>query len=192
MIEIRRGDKNQYFIALTIIFAGLSLIFFSVAGIGAAIVVALLYIPLILNNSKCIKMDQKGCQIKALILRRNFAWSDFQTVRMQDFSLECSTKNQVCYFSDEGIIFSKREIKKYPLRLSPDDYFVIYDPFCRLGFYIQFDPSKECSERRKLKKYSSFPYHVDREEFMALAEEWGLKIEGSNAPMPAELTKTKR
>ena len=42
------------------------------------------------------------------------------------------------------------------------------------------------------KKSKFYPYPVKREEFMSKVEEWGLKIEGLNVPMPPEQLAAKK
>ena len=41
-------------------------------------------------------------------------------------------------------------------------------------------------------EYGFYPYRVDRVEFMSKVEEWGLKIEGLNVPMPPEQLAAKK
>ena len=193
MIKIQRGDKNQIAIFLGIAFGVLCILScFSVAFCIPTIIVTPMMLCMISYYTKSIEIDQSGCKIKTFLLKRSFAWSDFQTIRMQNFSQQYSSKNQMCYFSDRGILFSTHKIREYPLKKSPDDYFLFHDPLSRTGFYLQFDPTAECAKRLNIKNYSSFPYRADWWEFMSMVEEWGLKIEGLNVPMPPEQLAAKK
>lgn len=195
MIEVRRCGKND---AGTIMFAVFMLLLVVMACLSEEVLfAALLAAPflaiIIYRATLSIEMNKNGCEMKSLFSKKFLMWSDFQTIRFQDFSRSNCSRD--CYlFSDQGIIFSTRRIRKNLswTWMDPASYFSFTDPVCRYGFYIQFDPTEKCERKEKIHSKDPIPYHVDYEEFMARAEEWGLKIEGLNAPMPPELTKTKK
>lgn len=196
MIEVRRyGGKwppDTIGIGICIGILMVTALFYGEVRIPLAMVLPVL-IAGFYRGSLSVKMDKNGCEMKSLFSKSFLAWNDFQTIRVQNFSR--SNRSRDCYlFSDQGIIFSTRRIRKNHswVWVDPPVYFCITDLFCRSGFYIQFDPTEKCEWKRKIREKAPILYHVDREEFMARAEEWGLKIEGLNAPMPPELTKTKQ
>lgn len=156
---------------------------FSRAVLFAALAGTPLVAVLILEMYKTIRMDARGCDVQILFWHKFYPWSGFRTIRLLDFS----KINMKLNFYGEGILFSTRKIKKYPFSIDPDSYLAWTDPLCRTGFYIQFPPeSAEPTEYRASPFSGDYAYRIRREEFMAKAEEWGLKIEGLNVPMPPE------
>ena len=151
----------------------------------------LLYIP---SFFKEIQMSRDGCLIKVFFWKRFYRWSDFKTVRLLDFS-QCGAGGHhggVPYFS-EGILCYTHRIPKYPVKLDPPTYFLLRDPLGLQSFYIQFPPESSYTKKQFGVPESNFyQYHVKREEFMSKVEEWGLKIEGLNVPMPPEQLAAKK
>lgn len=195
MIEVRRyGGKWPPDTILLGTCMGILVVaaFFSDAIRITLVVVLPIYLTGFYRDSLSIKMDRSGCEMKSLLSKRLLQWSDFQTIRIQDFSGSNDSRDPYLY-SDQGIIFSTHRIKKHSwVWIDLPTYLWFTDSFCRSRFYIQFDPTEKCKWKEKIRNKNPILYHVDREEFMARAAEWGLKIEGLNAPMPPELTKTKQ
>ena len=162
---------------------------FSRAVLFAALAGTPLVAVLILEMYKSIRMDSRGCYVQVLFWHKFYPWSGFRTIRLLDFS----KINMKLNFYGEGILFSTRKIKKYPFSIDPDSYLALTDPLCRTGFYIQFPPeSAEPAEYHRLPLSSDYAYRIRREEFMSKVEEWGLKIEGLNVPMPPEQLAAKK
>lgn len=167
----------------------------------------LLAMPLILILrvlDKRIQITPEGCMVKTLFFKHFYRWSELQTVRYMDFEKPAVAMDQrIIRFIDTrlkplkfrsrtrsdygvGILFSTRKLGRYPV-LDPDTYHLLHDPFCLNSFYIQLLPESDFYEWSDgYKKSKFYPYPVKREEFMARAGEWGLKIEGLNVPMPPE------
>ena len=146
----------------------------------------------ILGRSKVIQMYSKGCVVRILFWKRFYPWDVFQTIRLLDFSRAPGAKNSHTFC--EGILFSTKKIRKYPGKIDPETYLALHDPFCRKGFYIQFPPESAYTTKMEfgVLEYGFYPYRVDRAEFMSKVEEWGLKIEGLNVPMPPEQLAAKK
>ena len=145
----------------------------------------------ILGRSKVIQMHSKGCVVRILFWKRFYPWDAFQTIRLLDFSRAPGAKNSHTFC--EGILFSTKKIRKYPCKIDPETYLALHDPFCRKGFYIQFPPKETFSAKWLGVPVSSlYLYPVRREEFMSEVNEWGLKIEGLNVPMPPEQLAAKK
>ncbi len=142
-----------------------------------------------LEKYKSIRMDSRGCDVQIFFWHKFYPWSSFRTIRLLDFS----KINMKLNFYGEGILFSTRKIKKYPFSIDPDSYLAWTDPLCRTGFYIQFPPeSAEPAEYHGAPFSSDYAYRIRREEFVSKVEEWGLKIEGLNVPMPPEQSAAKK
>ena len=146
----------------------------------------------ILGRSKVIQMHSKGCVVRILFWKRFYPWDAFQTIRLLDFSRAPGAKNSHTFC--EGILFSTKKIRKYPGKIDPETYLALHDPFCRKGFYIQFPPESAYTTKMAfgVLEYGFYPYRADRAEFMSKVEEWGLKIEGLNVPMPPEQLAAKK
>ena len=139
-------------------------------------------------------MSEDGCIIKVLFWKRIYCWNAFETVRFLDFN-QCSKGGHyggAPYFS-EGILFCTRRIPKYPVKVDPPTYFLLRDPQGLRSFYIQFPPESSYTKKQLgVPEYGFYQYRLDREEFMSKVEEWGLKIEGLNVPMPPEQLAAKK
>lgn len=151
----------------------------------------LLYIP---SFFKELQMSKDGCLIKVFLWKRFYRWNAFETIRLLDFG-QCGGSNHgnAPYFS-EGILFCTRRIPKYPVKVDPPTYFLLRDPLGLRSFYIQFPPESAYTTKMEfgVLEYGFYPYRVDRAEFMSKVEEWGLKIEGLNVPMPPEQLAAKK
>ena len=150
----------------------------------------LLYIP---SFFKELQMSKDGCLIKVFLWKRFYRWNAFETIRLLDFG-QCGGSNHgnAPYFS-EGILFCTRRIPKYPVKVDPPTYFLLRDPLGLRSFYIQFPPKETFSAKWLGVPVSSlYLYPVRREEFMSKVDEWGLKIEGLNVPMPPEQLAAKK
>ena len=152
----------------------------------------LLYIP---SFFKEIQMSRDGCHIKVFFWKRFYPWDAFETVRLLDFGqyIKGGNHGNAPYFS-EGILFCTRRIPKYPVKVDPPTYFLLRDPLGLRSFYIQFPPESAYTTKMEfgVLEYGFYPYRVDRAEFMAKVDEWGLKIEGLNVPMPPEQLAAKK
>ena len=152
----------------------------------------LLYIP---SFFKELQMSKDGCLIKVFFWKRFYRWNTFKTVRLLDFSQYTKGGNHgnAPYFS-EGILFCTRRIPKYPVKVDPPTYFLLRDPLGLRSFYIQFPPESAYTTKMAfgVLEYGFYPYRADRAEFMSKVEEWGLKIEGLNVPMPPEQLAAKK
>ena len=151
----------------------------------------LLYIP---SFFKELQMSKDGCLIKVFLWKRFYRWIAFETIRLLDFG-QCGGSNHgnAPYFS-EGILFCTRRIPKYPVKVDPPTYFLLRDPLGLRSFYIQFPPESAYTTKMAfgVLEYGFYPYRADRAEFMSKVEEWGLKIEGLNVPMPPEQLAAKK
>lgn len=152
----------------------------------------LLYIP---SFFKEIQMSRDGCLIKVFFWKRFYRWDAFETVRLLDFGqyIKGGNHGNAPYFS-EGILFCTRRILKYPVKVDPPTYFLLRDPLGLRSFYIQFPPESAYTTKMAfgVLEYGFYPYRADRAEFMSKVEEWGLKIEGLNVPMPPEQQAAKK
>ena len=152
----------------------------------------LLYIP---SFFKEIQMSRDGCLIKVFFWKRFYRWDAFETVRLLDFGqyIKGGNHGNAPYFS-EGILFCTRRIPKYPVKVDPPTYFLLRDPLGLRSFYIQFPPESAYTTKMAfgVLEYGFYPYRADRAEFMSKVEEWGLKIEGLNVPMPPEQLAAKK
>lgn len=152
----------------------------------------LLYIP---SFFKEIQMSRDGCLIKVFFWKRFYRWDAFETVRLLDFGqyIKGGNHGNAPYFS-EGILFCTRRIPKYPVKVDPPTYFLLRDPLGLRSFYIQFPPESAYTTKMAfgVLEYGFYPYRADRAEFMAKVDEWGLKIEGLNVPMPPEQLAAKK
>ena len=139
-------------------------------------------------------MSKDGCLIKVFFWKRFYRWDAFETVRLLDFGqyIKGGNHGNAPYFS-EGILFCTRRIPKYPVKVDPPSYFLLRDPLGLRSFYIQFPPKETFSAKWLGVPVSSlYLYPVRREEFMSKVDEWGLKIEGLNVPMPPEQLAAKK
>ena len=140
-------------------------------------------------------MSKDGCLIKVFFWKRFYRWNTFKTVRLLDFGqyIKGGNHGNAPYFS-EGILFCTRRIPKYPVKVDPPTYFLLRDPLGLRSFYIQFPPESAYTTKMEfgVLEYGFYPYRVDRAEFMSRVEEWGLKIEGLNVPMPPEQLAAKK
>ena len=152
----------------------------------------LLYIP---SFFKELQMSKDGCLIKVFLWKRFYRWNTFKTVRLLDFGqyIKGGNHGNAPYFS-EGILFCTRRIPKYPVKVDPPTYFLLRDPLGLRSFYIQFPPESAYTTKMEfgVLEYGFYPYRADRAEFMSKVEEWGLKIEGLNVPMPPEQLAAKK
>ena len=157
--------------------------------------VEILMLPLVPSFFKEVQMSKDGCLIKVFFWKRFYRWNTFKTVRLLDFSQYTKGGNHgnAPYFS-EGILFCTRRIPKYPVKVDPPTYFLLRDPLGLRSFYIQFPPESAYTTKMEfgVLEYGFYPYRVDRAEFMSKVEEWGLKIEGLNVPMPPEQLAAKK
>ena len=151
----------------------------------------LLFIP---SFFKELQMTEDGCLIKVFFWKRFYRWDAFETARLLDFG-QCvrgGNHNSAPRFS-EGILCCTRRIQRYPVKLDPTTYFALHDPLGLHSFYIQFPPESAYTTKELGVPESEFyPYRVNRAEFMSKVEEWGLKIEGLNVPMPPEQLAAKK
>lgn len=144
----------------------------------------------LLHSSKTIQMGREGVHISILFCKRHYDWSRFQTIRYVDFR-KCLI-GQGKYppaRAEEGIIFSTRVIKRYPILIIPGYYLLFVHPFSPSVFYIQFPPNGYPYSIDEVGVFTGhYPCHfpVDKELFLSKIEEWGVKVEGINAPLPPE------
>ena len=192
MLKVKEGTGGgipySVLVLLMIIFA-----FFNDAWRIVMYVVGIPLLLIIPSFFKELQMTEDGCLIKVFFWKRFYRWSAFETVRLLDFG-QCggTSLSGTPYFS-EGILFYTRRIRKYPVKLDPTSYFILHDPFGLHSFYIQFPPESAYTTKELGVPDSEFyPYRVDRAEFMPKVEEWGLKIEGLNVPMPPEQLAAKK
>ena len=156
--------------------------------------VEILMLPLVPSFFKEVQMFKDGCLIKVFFWKRFYRWNTFKTVRLLDFSQYTKGGNHgnAPYFS-EGILFYTRRIRKYPVKLDPTSYLILHDPLGLHSFFIQFPPESSYTKKQLgVPEYGFYQYRLDREEFMSKVEEWGLKIEGLNVPMPPEQLAAKK
>ncbi len=193
MLKVKEGTGGgipySVLVLLMIIFA-----FFNDAWRIVMYVVGIPLLLIIPSFFKELQMTEDGCLIKVFFWKRFYRWSAFETVRLLDFG-QCGGSNHgnAPYFS-EGILFCTRRIPKYPVKVDPPTYFLLRDPLGLRSFYIQFPPESAYTTKMEfgVLEYGLYPYRADRAEFMSKVEEWGLKIEGLNVPMPPEQLAAKK
>ncbi len=148
---------------------------------------------------KTITMDEHGCTVSLFWLHRFYPWSSLETIRLLDFGqARFASDNYGGYSYCEGVLFCVRKIKKYPQNITPDDYIFLHFPFSFRCFYIQFTPTKKYVGSPLRRDDGTMPkelpctFPVDRVTFLSCIEEWGVQVEGLNAPYPPEELETKK
>ena len=178
-----------------VLFCDLAFIIMAFFDDTVRIVAFVICFPISLIALECFKkiqMTKDGCLVKLLWTEKFYPWSAFQTIRLLDFR-KCATKSRGGAHYSEGILFFTKRIKNFSFKADPPSFLFLHDPFCRRGFYIQFPPEWSYKKKELGTPVSElYSYRVDRAEFMSKVEEWGLKIEGLNVPMPPEQLAAKK
>ncbi len=152
-----------------------------------------------LDDCKIITIDASGCTVSLFFWRRFYPWDSLQTIRFLDFSrarFAGSSYGGPCYC--EGVLFSMKRIKKYPQYMDPNTYIFLHYPFSPSCFYIQFTPTRKYVGSPLRRDDGTMPkelpcnFPVDRVTFLSCIEEWGVQVEGLNAPYPPEELETKK
>ena len=193
MLKVKEGTGSGIPYAILVLLM-IIMAFFNDAWRIVMYIITIPTLLLIPSLFKEIQMSEDGCIIKVLFWKRIYCWNALETVRFLDFN-QCSKGGHyggAPYFS-EGILFCTRRIPKYPVKVDPPTYFLLRDPQGLRSFYIQFPPESSYTKKQLgVPEYGFYQYRLDREEFMSKVEEWGLKIEGLNVPMPPEQLAAKK
>lgn len=107
-------------------------------------------------TGKVLIMDEKGCTVKFLCLKKTYSWDDFKVKKVEKGSY-ISYKNQYC----ECAFFSPRNVHK-PKWMAPVDY-----SFWISRFSFVFVNFKN-SNMSKIEKTLPAIYEVEKEEFIEL------------------------
>ena len=193
MLKVKEGTGSGIPYAILVLLM-IIMAFFNDAWRIVMYIITIPTLLLIPSLFKEIQMSEDSCIIKVLFWKRIYCWNAFETVRFLDFN-QCSKGGHyggAPYFS-EGILFYTRRIRKYPVKLDPTSYLILHDPLGLHSFFIQFPPESSYTKKQLgVPEYGFYQYRLDREEFMSKVEEWGLKIEGLNVPMPPEQLAAKK
>ena len=107
-----------------------------------------------------------GCTISFLFYRKVYQWEDLQ-IKKYEKKFTYIVGRWSCGEAD-GVFFSVKPYKYHKMNGSPITLSEIFQPS---KFYVLFP--------YEIKKYDMFPYPMaDRDEFLGLLKEWGVKIEG--------------
>ena len=107
-----------------------------------------------------------GCTISFLFYRKVYQWEDLQ-IKKYEKKFTYIVGRWSCGEAD-GVFFSVKPYKYHKMNGSPITLSEIFQPS---KLYVLFP--------YEIKKYDMFPYPMaDRDEFLGLLKEWGVKIEG--------------
>lgn len=123
-------------------------------GLGISLLMLVIFVfPII----RVIVMNESGCTICWLMLKKGYAWDEFKIIQEDYYNY----KNDF-----EGVFFSVKLLEE---KKGKDITYQIVNSLDFLGrFYVSFSSKKNIIERE---------YLVEREEFLAQLEEWGVNVE---------------
>lgn len=132
-----------------------------------AFILAVIVIRYWISVCRTFVLSPEGCTIKFLCFCLNYKWTDFKTMRIEDYSNRSGYR--LHYTS--GVILSCRRIKKKTW-LMPAVYSLFLHPFSFI--YIHFDPHIEFN---RWDVRCPDLYVVEENEFLSQLMEWGVTLE---------------
>ena len=114
---------------------------------------------------RTININPEGCTVKFLFYKKQYAWSDFKTIRVENYSLRLNFGGAGNIY-EKAIIFSTRENFHTPEWLNISSYLT----FCINPFH--FFPVFFEEYRKGEFRY----YEVKEQPFMELLQEYGVEV----------------
>ena len=118
----------------------------------------------VFSSGRTVSLDENGCTICFLWIKKTYAWSEMKTKRIERFSLP-SMWDRYQYPYPKSAIFAPYKVFKFKLMIRPWHYVWLH-PFSFI--YINF-PQKTVSHVKDCE--------IDEEEFWLKMKEWGVTID---------------
>ena len=151
-----------YFLVVSFNIAELFLLF-----LAGTLLVALLLIKKGFAHFRTIEIKPDGCTVKFLFYKKQYAWSDLKTVRVEIFSTRLTLGRTGSIYT-KGIIFSTKENFRTPNWSNISTYLI----FCINPFHFFPAFFEEYKYRSDDCKY----YEVKEKPFMELLQEYGVEV----------------
>ena len=172
---IIKPEKTTIVIAVFLFFTYIPLVLVTMSN-GVSLVASLegwgIYLLLALRcgleSCRTLIMDEEGCTVKILFIKKKYHWDELKVKRIEKYMHKYGYKS-LPY--NGCAVFSKRKIRK-PKRMHPADYSMLVHPFS--FFYVCFHSDKPL---QKWVSYYPPDYEVDEDEFRELMKKWNVELE---------------
>jgi len=180
-LTIKPGKETKQLIALYVGVILFCWIIFSIytqsflLGTIFLVIVSFVMIPWVIASARTFVMDENGCTVKFLWLKKTYTWRDMKTKQYVTYDA-CLESNSPC---NQAAEFSIKQVR-IPKSMKAHTYCWLFHPFSFV--FVYFPPRKDYYADRSFsarldRSRCSIIYEADEEEFRSKMNVWGVEME---------------